>query len=547
MDVNAAALELLGYTREEYLSLTIVTLRPETARERMLKEVARRREQLPTDPFAVRHARWGYLRRDGSVADVDLVTHLVEHNGSRAYVSTFRAVVSEDCADLVDALLGLPGATAFEDCINSRRLAGTRFAVLLIRLDHLRDNNMSLGRRYGDAILRSTAARIKNALPQEAALYRIGGGSFGAVLPGVHEMRSVRVIARRVVVKTTCPVVAFDEEIYPSVAVGISIAPTDGTNGDALWQSAALAADTIDYQRLERFAFFDASLKAAARRTLHTETLLRKAVDSRRLAVRYQPLIDTKTGAVTGAEALLRWDRNALGKASVSDVIKIAEKTGLICDIGEFVLREACAQGRRWQFAGAVPMRMCVNVSAQQLQRSSFLKMVTSVCETTGFDPRYLELELTETAFVTNADVTRRTLAALRRLGVRIAVDDFGTGYSALSYLGDVPLDTLKIDRSFVERLNIARQRSLVESVVSLARKFDLRVVAEGVEEPDQVTALSAMGCDELQGFYFSPAVPGDEFSTFVRDHLGLFLIAKARTIVRQGPYGVDRVAACSA
>jgi EAL domain-containing protein (putative c-di-GMP-specific phosphodiesterase class I) len=307
-------------------------------------------------------------------------------------------------------------------------------------------------------------------------------------------------------------------DLQLSSSIGVSIYPDDGLDAETLIQNA----DTAMYQAKENghdsYQFFRPAMNVRAVERQSIEEHLRHALERNELTLHYQPKIDLDTGAITGAEALIRWTHPTRGPISPDQFIPIAEDCGLILPIGGWVLREACAQARAWEDAGLPVITMAVNISALQFRKSNFLEDVYAALIETGLDPKYLELELTESALMTRTESTASILSTLRGVGVRVAADDFGTGYSSLSYIRKFPLDALKIDQSFIRQITtIPDETTIVRAIISMGRSLDLRVIAEGVETQDQLDFLRAHGCDEAQGYFFSRPVPAEQFAALLR------------------------------
>lgn len=412
-----------------------------------------------------------------------------------------------------DALTGLPNRLLFEDrlerAIEAARRDGSEVAVLFLDLDRFKHVNDTLGHDAGDELLREVARRFELAVRTTDTLSRRGGDEFLIVAPGVAgSMDAVRV-GRRLLDALAEPVLVAGRPVFVSASVGASVFPRDGADARALQSRADAAmyrAKAAGRGRLECFA---PEMTEAAFERLTLENDLRRAVERGEFRLHYQPVVDAGTGAVASAEALLRWEHPALGLVPPARFIPVAEEAGLMVPIGAWVLRGACRQAAEWARSPAGPLRVAVNVSAAQFGREDLVATVTAALEESGVDARWLELELTETLVMRDVAGTARQLRALRALGVSVAVDDFGTGFSSLAKLQSLPLDALKVDRSFVERLAaIPSSLPLVRAVVTLARELGMRVVAEGVETAEQLTALRALGCDLVQGYLFARPAP---------------------------------------
>jgi EAL domain-containing protein (putative c-di-GMP-specific phosphodiesterase class I) len=364
--------------------------------------------------------------------------------------------------------------------------------------------------------VRVTDSLARSATP-ETAISRLGGGEFTLLLTEIVDAEDAARVAGRVIDVLSRPFTVEGHELFATANVGIAVFPNDGKDAETLVRNADAAMYQVKTREANRFQFYDKSMNAAATKRLHLESHLHRALDRNEFTLHYQPLRDAKTGALVGAEALLRWSTEETGNVTPDHFIPIAERTGLIIPIGEWVLRTACEQARRWQDAGFRPIRIGVNLSGYQLAQPALAEAVARTLRETGLSAGHLELEITESTIMRNDEVTTGALNSLRDMGVGIALDDFGTGYSALSYLRRFPIDRLKIDRSFVREIATnADDAALTSAVIALAHSLRLHVIAEGVETVEQADFLREHGCDELQGFLFSRAVPASDFVRFL-------------------------------
>jgi len=432
-----------------------------------------------------------------------------------------------------DVLTGLPNRRLFEERMDfavaraARR--GRSAALLSFDLDSFKKINDSLGPRAGDTLLRQVARRlveatriddvvVRSGAPSGASIVsRPGGDEFSVLLSELADPGDATGVARRILDALASPFHLDGHEIFLTACIGISLFPEDGEDVEALLRNA----DTAMYHAKQRgpgsVQFYAPSMNAAAARRLAVEARLHRALDSDSLRLHFQPFRDAATGQVVAAEALLRIEDGEPDPPPPGEFIAVAEQTGLVMTVGAWAIRAACAQGRAWQDAGYEPLRISVNVSAQQFWDPSFVDGVRSILADTGFDPSRLELEITETTIMRNVDETRSALRALRDLGVTVALDDFGTGQSSLATLRLFPLDRLKIDRSFVREIHRdPTSAALAGAILSMAHALHLRVVAEGVETLEQAEILRAGGCDELQGFLISRPVPSERFERFL-------------------------------
>jgi diguanylate cyclase (GGDEF)-like protein len=421
----------------------------------------------------------------------------------------------------VDSLTGLPtrrtvgeiAAQAMSDASHS----GNEFAVMVLNVDRLKSVNDSLGHQAGDELLVALIERLRPTLGARNFLGRLAGNEFTIIARGMRGPRDAEAVARKVLDAVSEPFLVGDTEIHTSVTMGVSMYPMDGDSFDLLLRRADTALRCAKHASRGGFRFYALEMSQAAEERLALEIDLRRALEFGQLELHYQPKVDIGTNRIRSAEALVRWRHPTRGLVSPGAFIPIAEETGLIVPIGEWVMREACRQVRRWIDAGMTPVRIAVNLSAKQFRHADLAAVVRSALTDARLQPGYLELELTESAVMDDAEKSASTLQVLSTMGVHISIDDFGTGYSSLSYLRRFPLDKLKIDRSFVrDLLSNPDDASIVKAIISLAHNLRLRVVAEGVETSEQLSYLRELGCDQYQGFYCSPAVPAAAFEEIV-------------------------------
>ena len=337
------------------------------------------------------------------------------------------------------------------------------------------------------------------------------------MLTGISDALDVDRIARRMLEALRAPFRVADRELFVTASLGIAIYPLDGDSVETLLKNADTAMYCAKQLGRNNFQFFSASMNDTSRRKLELEERLRGALSRDELSVHYQPVRDVETGHVVAAEALVRWEDPEIGPVSPDEFIPVAEDAGLIDALGEGVLRAACAQSRAWQAAGLHPIRMAVNVSGHQVQRSGFVEKVAQILQETGLSPAHLELEITESTIMHDDERIDAEFAALDDMGITLALDDFGTGYSSLTYLRRFPISRIKIDRSFVDGIPYDSENLAVSAaIISMAHHLAMTVVGEGVETQEQAQCLRELGCDELQGYLFSPAVPAREFVRFL-------------------------------
>jgi diguanylate cyclase (GGDEF)-like protein len=422
-----------------------------------------------------------------------------------------------------DVLSGLPNRLLLADRLGQAIAQAERsrkhFAVLVVDLDRFKAINDSLGHLAGDAMLKEVARRLASVLRKADTLARLGGDEFVLILNEIAGPADVEVVAGRVLADIARPVRLSDLELHTTASIGISLFPADGTNADTLLQHADAAMYHAKKNGRNTYQLFAPAMSTFAKERLELENGLRRALAQHEFVLHYQPKVDVQGGSVDSAEALIRWQHPTRGLTAPMDFIPLAEESGLIVPIGEWVLREACRQASAWQAAGLRPMRVAVNLSAQQFRQKSLVEVVRSALGAARLEARFLELELTESAVMHDAEQSIEILRQLSALGVRISVDDFGTGYSSLSYLRRLPLDKLKIDRAFIRDVVTNREdAAIVRAIVALAHNLRLKVIAEGVETPDQLAFLRELGCDQYQGYHFSVPVPNNVLVEMLRE-----------------------------
>jgi len=419
----------------------------------------------------------------------------------------------------VDRLTHLPNRAAFYDRLGDllfqARQNSQMVAVLLINLEGFKLVHNTLGPEVGDPLLREIAGRLLGSLDglvkgQDLAA-RLSGDEFAIVLGELSQMQDVSGAAERILAAFAPPFVLNAHEFFISPTIGISMYPFDGTDAESMLHNSDIALRRAREQGSDSYQFYLPAVNDRFLTRMELQNSLRIALARDEFVVHYMPQLDVKGGQIVSMEALVRWNHPTLGLVPPSDFIPLAEESGLILPIGERVLRAACAQSRTWQKAGLPPIRVSVNFSARQFQHQNPVALVTRVLKETGLPPGHLELEITESAVMKDANAALGTLRALKETGVHLAIDDFGTGYSSLSYLRSFPITSLKVDRSFVREVTSrSDDAAIVTAVIAMAHSLKLKVIAEGVETEQHLEWLHARDCDEVQGFHFSRPVPAD-------------------------------------
>jgi diguanylate cyclase (GGDEF)-like protein len=422
-----------------------------------------------------------------------------------------------------DALTGLPNRVLLDDRLQQAIAHADRdmraFAVLVCDLDRFKLINDSLGHRAGDELLQEVARRLITVVRTADTVARFGGDEFVLIGTSIADADDAAGLASRVMDVLQAPVRIAAIDIHTSPSIGIAMYPDDGTTTQALLARADAAMYSAKQNGRGNFRRYSPGMHAGTEDRVQLESDLHNAMSSNQFALYYQPKVDTQTGEVRSAEALIRWLHPTRGVVSPADFIPLAEECGLIGAIGGWVIREACRQARAWQDEGVPPLRVSVNLSASQFRDSGLLDSIRRALSDAGLEACYLEVELTESAVMSDPEQSIAILEALSSMGVLVSVDDFGTGYSSMSYLRRFPIDKLKIDRVFIDDIvSRPEDASIVRAIVSLAHSLRLKVVAEGVETPAQLDFLKLTGCDEYQGYHFSRPLPAADFERLIRE-----------------------------
>jgi diguanylate cyclase (GGDEF)-like protein len=421
-----------------------------------------------------------------------------------------------------DGLTGLPNRSMFSKLLSQRISEARRYdrelAVAFLDLDRFKQINDTLGHEAGDQLLQEVAARLQGCVRDSDTVARLGGDEFVVLMPELADGKLAATVAHKILGVLAKPFTLIGHEFRVTASIGISVYPQDGQDEQTLTKNADIAMYQAKAEGKNNFQFYSEQLNANSLERLTLESSLRHALERDEFRLYYQAKRDIRTGCISGMEALLRWEHPDLGTVTPMQFIPIAEETGLIVPIGKWVLKTACLQSVAWQNEGLPPFGIAVNMTERQFLDESLLQDLASILKSTGMNPQLLELELTESLLIRDVENTLRILTGLKSLGIRIAVDDFGTGYSSLATLQRFPLDTVKIDRSFIgDLVGPAEDSGLADAIISMGKSLSLTVIVQGVETKEQADFLRAHACDELQGFYFNRPLPANQFAQLMR------------------------------
>ncbi len=423
-----------------------------------------------------------------------------------------------------DPLTDLPNRVLFRERLNRAQHRANRhasmIALLFLDLDHFKDINDTLGHDAGDQLLQVVAKRLKNCVRAEDSIAHLGGDEFTIILEDIAHKQDAANIAQKIVEEMAEAFLLNGKDVFVSASIGIAIYPGDGQSPELLIKHADMALYAAKEKGRGNYQFFEEKFNRAVAKRLAMVTFLQHALERDEFVLHYQPQIDPLTKKLLGLEALLRWQHPELGLVLPKDFIHLLEETGLIFSVGEWVLNAVCKQSSIWQAAGLPPTQIAINLSARQFQQVQLAKIIKKILDETGMDPHNLQLEVTESLLISNAEKTISTLCELRDTGIHIVMDDFGTGYSSLNYLHRYPFDTLKIDRSFVQDISgNAETSAIIPAIIALAHSLGLKVIAEGVENEQQLSFLLNLKCEAVQGFLFATPMPSEQCGAWIKNH----------------------------
>ncbi|KRE49325.1 bifunctional diguanylate cyclase/phosphodiesterase [Paenibacillus sp. Soil522] len=525
---NTGAQLIFGYQEKDALGKKLQIIIPARYREAHIKGMDR---YLHTGkPYVIgKTVELQGLKEDGSEFPIELSLAAWVEEGNTYFSSIIRDITERKKTEQKinqmvyrDPLTGLPNRLLLNDRLTqaldqaneNKQIIG----ILFIDLDRFKYINDTLGHATGDRLLIEIAKRIQECMGTTDTISRQGGDEFIVLLPNTTSDEITKKV-KKIIDLFIQSVVLGEHEMFITPSIGISLYPADGRDIETLIKNADTAMYRVKEQGKNNFQFYTPDMNELVSQKMKLEMGLRKGLDRGEFSVYYQPQIEVITGKVTGVEALIRWQHPKWGNISPAEFIPLAEETGLIIPIGEWVLHEACRQNKTWQNAGFPPLRIAVNISSRQFQQNNLVDMISKTLKETELDPQHLELELTE-SIIQDSRYAISTMQKLKAMGIHLSIDDFGTGYSSLSYLKLFPIDSLKIDRSFTSNIFAdSKDAALVHTIIDMAHNLDLKVIAEGVETQEQLHFLQHKQCNEAQGYFFSRPVSGEELSFFLKEH----------------------------
>ncbi|PAV28794.1 hypothetical protein CIL05_14295 [Virgibacillus profundi] len=463
------------------------------------------------------------IRANGSTFDFEIMQHPYNNQGNVIRMAIIKDVTEKVANEkrveymaYYDELTDLPNRNFFINVLKNAMKKATKhnelLAVYFLDIDYFKEINETLGFDFGDKLLRACGSRLKTFLQTDTFIARMGGDDFLILQRNVSNKDAAASLAESLIAEFEKPIKIDGYEIFTSVSIGISVFPYNGKTSSELIKHADSAMSVIKEKHRNNYKVFESSISENLKTMFTMETELRKALSKEEFELHYQPQKNLKTGKIVGMEALLRWKHPVKGYIPPLDFISLAEKTGLIIEIGDWVLEEACRQNKYWQDQGFEPVIVSVNMSAKQFHQNGLVEKLEKVLMETGLDPEFLELEITESISMTNEKNILTTMQQLRNLGVFVSIDDFGTGYSSLKYLSLFPITKLKIDKMFMDDTQ-KQNPAIVKSIIHMSHSLDMKVIAEGVETMEQLNFLENEKCDEMQGFYFSKPLPPEQLS----------------------------------
>jgi diguanylate cyclase (GGDEF)-like protein/PAS domain S-box-containing protein len=515
--VNNAAIRTYGFSREEFLAMTIQEIRPYEDIPALLKVVSQKIDGIQCAGI------WRHQKKDSTIFYVEITIASLTFNGRNAHLIHAHDITERKRAEekihylaYYDSLTDLPNRTLFTDrlvqALSHAQSNNTMLSVIVIDLNRFKYINDAMGHMIGDQLLQQTAQRIRACLPLAGTVARMGNDEFVILIPEIDHSKDPVKTIELIFQYLAAPFHLDNQEIFITASAGIALYPADGDDANTLIKNADAAMYRAKEHGGNYHQFYSRFMNVDIKERLVLENQIRHALESKEFILHYQPQVHGQTGQIVGVEALVRWQHPHRGLLLPAQFINLAEDTGLIVPLGEWVLHTACAQNKAWQMLGFSPIRVAVNLSPLQFQQQNLVQFIVNILEQTRLDPQWLDLEITETTAMKDVNFTIQTLSNLRAMGIQISIDDFGTGYSSLNYLKRFPINTLKIDRSFInDILTNADNATIVKTIIVLAQNLKLKAVAEGVETIEQRSFLTQQYCDEMQGYFFGEPVSAEE------------------------------------
>lgn len=523
IEANQAYCSLIGYSNQEILTLKLYDLMAADGDiiDSIIRKIQTNRLNLTQESI--------HCHRDGTLINVEVNISTVYYSAKEFICYAVRDITDRKLAEEMlryqachDLLTQLGNRNLFNEqlykTIARAQRYQSQFAVMFIDLDRFKNINDTLGHHIGDKFLQLIAERIRECLRNSDLIARWGGDEFTILLSEIKESEDVSIVSTRIFESLKKPFQVMEYTLYGHLSIGIAIYPQDGDTSEILLKNADTALYRMKDQGGNNYQYYNPSMNQKKKELLRMEGYLYEAIKNEQLELYYQPQINIKTGNITGMEALIRWYHPILGRVSPAQFIPIAEQTGLIKSIGEWVLFTACKQNKQWQNLGLPPLKIAVNLSPRQFQQQNLVNRFHEILKETELDPKYLELEITESSIIEHPDLTQDILNQLTNLGISVSMDDFGSGYSSLGYLKKFPFNKIKIDQSFVQELtNKSEDLAIISAVLILGKGFNLEVVAEGIETKEQLELLKDLQCEMMQGYYFSHPLPVKEATNFIK------------------------------
>lgn len=517
IDCDLVFANMFGYTQEEIRGMNI---------EQLIDEKSTNTLEYINDYPGKSHELTG-VRKNGETLHIELIDHpyMGEENMVRIAIikDVSERVAHEKRLEYMaffDELTDLPNRNYFikilEDAINEAAETNESLAVYFIDLDYFKEINETLGYDFGDQVLVASAKRLQKFKAMNTFAARIGGDEFLILQRHITDAHPPIELAESLISVFEEPIIIDGYEVFTSISIGISVFPKNGSTANDLIKHADSAMYVIKEEHRNNYKFFESSISEKFKTMLTMESDLRTAIKEGQFELHYQPQKSLVSKKIVGMEALLRWKHPTKGNIPPMDFIPLAEKTGLIIEIGDWVLKQACIQNKKWQMEGYEPIIVCVNLSAKQFHQKDLVEKIKKVLHDTGLEAKYLELEITESMAMSNEHYILKTMKRLRNLGVYVSIDDFGTGYSSLKYLSKFPITKLKIDKMFMDKKQKQNQ-AIVKSIIKMSHSLNMKVIAEGVETFEQFKFLEQEKCDVIQGYYFSKPLPPKDLSGFLR------------------------------